>query len=93
MPELLSFRGAAMFARCLTLSLILLGTLVVPWAVAEDWPQFRGPDGQGHASATELPIRWSETENIRWKTPIPGLGWSSPVVHGQQVWLTTALEA
>jgi outer membrane protein assembly factor BamB len=60
---------------------------------AEDWPQFRGPTGQGHSSAIQLPESWSEQENIRWKTAIPGLGWSSPVVSGNQVWITTAIDA
>lgn len=59
---------------------------------AEDWPQFRGPDGQGHADARDLPITWSESENITWKTAIAGLGLSSPVIGGQQIWLTTALD-
>ncbi len=59
---------------------------------SEDWPQFRGPDGQGHADATGLPRTWSETQNVKWKTAIPGEGWSSPVVLGTQVWLATALE-
>jgi outer membrane protein assembly factor BamB len=58
-----------------------------------DWPQFRGPDGQGHSAETGLPLTWSETENVAWKTPIPGLGWSSPAIQGDQIWLTTALEA
>ena len=57
-----------------------------------NWPQFRGPTGQGHADATELPIRWSETENIVWKTAIPGAGWSSPVFFDDQVWITTSLD-
>ena len=56
----------------------------------EDWPQFRGPDGQGHSSEHGLPIEWSETKNIVWKVPVPGRGWSSPVVAGGRVWLTTA---
>ena len=59
---------------------------------ADDWPQFHGPQGDGHADATGLPVSWSETENVRWKTPIPGEGWSSPVVMGRQIWMTTALE-
>jgi outer membrane protein assembly factor BamB len=59
---------------------------------AEDWPQFRGPAGQGQSSETGLPLAWTETENIRWKVPITGLGWSSPVVAAGQVWLTAALE-
>ncbi len=61
-------------------------------AFAADWPQFRGPDGQGHSGDRGLPTTWSETENIVWKTPIEGLGWSSPTVAGDQIWLTTAIE-
>lgn len=57
-----------------------------------EWPQFRGPDGQGHADARDLPLTWSEQENIAWKVAVPGLGWSSPVIQGRQVWLTTALD-
>lgn len=57
-----------------------------------DWPQFRGPDGEGHAIQTGLPLRWSETENIAWKVPVAGLGWSSPVIQGRQIWLTTATD-
>jgi outer membrane protein assembly factor BamB len=69
-------------------------TLVAPRSLAadENWPQFRGPDGQGHSDATGLPVHWSETENIVWKTPIHGRGWSSPVIWGDQIWLTTATE-
>lgn len=59
---------------------------------ADEWPQFRGPDGQGHAPQAEPPLEWSDTSNVVWKTPIPGLGWSSPVVGGSQIWLTTAHE-
>ena len=59
---------------------------------AQDWPQFRGPDGEGHSSERGLPLEWSETRNIAWKTPVPGLGWSSPVVGGGRVWLTTAVD-
>ena len=62
-------------------------------AAAQDWPQFRGPDGQGHATATGLPTTWSESEHIRWKVEVPGVGWSSPVVQGKQIWLTTAIDS
>jgi outer membrane protein assembly factor BamB len=55
-----------------------------------DWPQFRGPDGTGRAAAASVPLAWSEDKNVRWKTPIHGRAWSSPVVLGQQVWMTTA---
>src|ERR1051326_5180009 len=59
---------------------------------AEDWPQFRGPDGQGHSAERGLPLTWSERENVRWKVAIPGLGWSSPAILGDRIWLTTASE-
>lgn len=66
--------------------------LALPAWSDENWPQFRGPTGQGHSSAIGLPLTWSETENVKWKTPIPGKAWSSPVVFGQRIWLTTATE-
>lgn len=61
---------------------------------ASEWPQWRGPDGQGHAPANMrgLPLEWSETNHVTWKTPIPGRGHSSPVIGGGQIWVTTALE-
>lgn len=61
-------------------------------ARAEDWPQFRGPTGQGISTETNLPLEWSETRNVAWKVPVTGLGWSSPAISGNRVWLTTALE-
>jgi outer membrane protein assembly factor BamB len=57
---------------------------------ADDWPEFRGPGGQGHAVARGLPLEWSESRNVAWKTPVPGTGWSSPVVGAGRVWVTTA---
>lgn len=62
------------------------------FSLAGDWPEFRGPGGQGHAEAANLPLTWSETENVTWKVPIDGLGWSSPTIQGNQIWLTTALD-
>ena len=61
-------------------------------AMAEDWPQFRGPGGQGHSSATDLPYEWSESTHVRWKSAVPGLGWSSPAIVGDRIWLTTATD-
>ncbi len=73
--------------------LILATTLLAGVAMArENWPEFRGPTGDGHSRATGLPLTWSETENVAWKTPIHDRGWSSPVVWEDQVWLTTATE-
>lgn len=71
-------------------ALPLLGGSVV--SASENWPQFRGPTGQGHADAIGLPLTWSESEHVRWKTAIHGKAWSSPVVWGEQIWLTTATE-
>jgi outer membrane protein assembly factor BamB len=69
----------------------LIGLVAVP-AVAEDWPRFRGPSGQGISIEKGLPLKWSASENVAWKTPIPGEGWSSPIVCGDRVFLTTARE-
>jgi outer membrane protein assembly factor BamB len=75
--------------------LALLSCTKSVWA---DWPEFRGPFSNGHvqpvgaAERVGLPLTWSETENVRWKTPIPYKGWSTPVVMDGQIWLTTATE-
>ncbi len=58
----------------------------------ENWPQFRGPGGQGISDAKNLPLQWSETQNVKWKTPIHGRAWSSPVIWKDQIWLTAATE-
>ena len=59
---------------------------------AQDWPQFRGPTGQGTSELRGLPLVWSESKNIAWKVPVPGSGWSSPVIAGGRVWLTTFVD-
>ena len=56
----------------------------------ENWPEYRGPTADGHSDSTGLPLTWSETQNVKWKTAIHGRAWSSPVVWGKQVWFTTA---
>ncbi len=56
------------------------------------WPQFRGPSGDGTAGAAVVPLTWSEEKNVRWKTAIHGRAWSSPVILENQVWITTATE-
>jgi len=80
---------------------VLLGRLPIPAlacavcltqaTAAQNWPQFRGPTGQGLSDDASVPIEWSTARNVRWKTPVPGKGWSSPVVLGDRVWLTTAI--
>jgi outer membrane protein assembly factor BamB len=59
---------------------------------AEDWPEFRGPTAQGHSTERGLPLEWSESRNVMWKTRVPGLGWSSPVVASGRVWITSAIK-
>lgn len=72
-------------------ALLLLLVISHPMIGAtENWPQFRGPDGTGHSDAANLPLHWSETRNVVWKTAIHDRGWSSPVIYGKQIWLTTA---
>ena len=82
-------------AHAVILLIFLAGAAAGP-AMGADWPEFRGPRGDGHVTAPSdrtpvgLPLKWSETENVRWKIEIPHLGWSTPVTLGGQVWLTTA---
>jgi outer membrane protein assembly factor BamB len=71
-----------------SLCLLLLASVSLS---GEDWPQFRGPTGQGHSVESGLPLTWSESTNIAWKVPVAGNGWSSPTVAGGRVWLTTAV--
>lgn len=74
--------------------MVLLGLLLAstPGRGAAPWPQFRGPDGQGHSANVGLPIVFGESANLAWKTPLPGQGWSSPVGNGEMLWLTTAVD-
>ena len=58
---------------------------------ADDWPQFRGPTGQGISTATHVPLEWNSTKNVKWKTEIPGRGWSSPALSKGRIYLTTAV--
>lgn len=56
---------------------------------AENWPRFRGPEGLGYAADPAPPLTWSDTENLRWKTKLPGAGSSSPIVWGDRIFLTS----
>jgi outer membrane protein assembly factor BamB len=73
-------------------SALLATCIVLPGvcARAEDWPEFRGPTGQGIASA-RLPVAWGPNRNVAWKQPIPGSGWSSPVVVAGRIYLTSSV--
>jgi outer membrane protein assembly factor BamB len=74
----------------LTFSALMLLTCLL--FAGENWPDWRGPSNDGCSDAVGLPLTWSETENIKWKTPIHDQGWSTPVIWGDQIWLTTATE-
>ena len=78
----------AMFLRAALTALTLSTTIFA----ADNWPQFRGPAGDGHSEAAGLPVKFGESEKVKWKTAIHGKAWSSPVVWGGQIWLTTANE-
>ena len=56
----------------------------------DNWTHFRGNKMDGHAQVEKAPLHWSDSTNIVWKVPVKGLGWSSPVVFDQQIWLTSA---
>ncbi len=79
-------------ASALTVLILLLCSRVVLFGqTQEHWPRFRGPGARGVASGCKLPDRWSATENVAWKTDLPGRAWSSPIVWGNRVFLTTAI--
>jgi outer membrane protein assembly factor BamB len=72
-------------------TVLTLGCMLLPAGAAEEiWNQFRGPRTDGHSTATDLPSEWSETKNVKWKTPVSNKGWSTPLVSATQVWLTSA---
>src|SRR4051812_24042357 len=77
----------------LLLALLLLALLLLAApARAADWPQFRGPTGDGHYVGPPIPTEWGPDKNVAWKTPLPGHGWSSPIVWKGRVYLTAAVE-
>src|SRR5512144_105192 len=83
------------FAKLFSRFLVLLCTVLVlrNSALASDnWTSYRGPTDQGHADSANLPLKWSESENVAWKIKLPGKGRSTPAVWGDRIWLTTATE-
>ncbi len=69
-----------------------LGLIGPSFAAADDWPRWRGPRGNGVSDEQGLPVTWSATENVRWRTEIPGHGSSSPIVCGGRVYVTSAFD-
>ena len=76
----------------LTRAFLVLVLAVLSNPAADNWPELRGPQRNGHAPTAKPPLSWSTNHNVAWKTPIHGLGWSSPVIWDKQIWLTTATE-
>jgi outer membrane protein assembly factor BamB len=75
----------------LLIGISAVGRLLAPAAPGVNWPQFRGPDATGIGTSTNLPEKWSATENVAWKTDLPGRSWSSPIVWGDRVFLTSVV--
>ncbi|HSH20153.1 MAG TPA: PQQ-binding-like beta-propeller repeat protein, partial [Draconibacterium sp.] len=79
--------------NCKVLSSILLFISIVTGLCAQNsknWTHFRGSAMDGHATVEKAPLHWSDSTNVVWKVPAKGLGWSSPVIYGNQIWLTSA---
>ena len=76
------------YALQMVSSMIALGSAAA-WGAEPEWPKFRGPDANPVAAKGKLPEKWSKTENVEWTAEIPGRGWSSPIVNGRRVFLTT----
>ncbi len=76
-------------------AIVVIGValLTLTGAATDQWPQFRGPAAGVIPDDPALPVTWSETENVVWKTTIPGLGWSSPIVWDDHIFLTSAISS
>jgi outer membrane protein assembly factor BamB len=88
--------GSRMHASLVTIALALVTTMAVRMpTTAQNWPRFRGPSGSGIADSRPLPLAWDGItgKGVVWKTPVPGVGHSSPVVWGDRVFLTTAISS
>ena len=72
-------------------AVFLLCSLAAAKGLGEDWTEFRGPTGQGHSAVTNLPAHWTTEDNVAWRHELPGKGWSSPVLLGKRLYLTTAV--
>lgn len=81
-----------MDSRLVRFLVVLILPVAVAVARAEDWPQFRGPTGQGISRETGLPAEFGPQKNVVWKVTVPGKGWSSPIVYRDRIYLTTAVK-
>ena len=79
-----------MKSPALVICVSFFGLLPATFSLAENWPEWRGPQRNGVSSETNLPLEWSAEKNIRWKAPLPGQGVSSPVIWGERIYMTAA---
>ncbi len=86
--------AAAVFALAAGMMCLQIDAATAPVpALSANWPQFRGPGGLGISANTNLPEQWSPSQNIAWKREIPGRAWSSPIVWGDRIFITTAVSS
>ena len=83
-----AFQGRVVFS----IAALVFTQAIISSAHSQSWPSFRGGPANGVSLESKIPVRWSETDHVAWKTPIHGRAWSSPVVDGNEIWLTTASE-
>ena len=83
--------ATAIVATALLFDLATTAALAASATATPHWPQFRGPGATSVSDATPLPLTWSATENLAWTVDVPGRGWSSPIVVGHRVVVTTAV--
>ena len=77
----------------LVLAFLLTCIAAVPCMAQNNWPQFRGADAMGFMPGVKLADHWSTTENVAWKTDLPGRGWSSPIVWGDKIFVTSCVNS
>ncbi len=87
------FNFASLSIACGLLFCVLAATLLADGTNQRNWPQFRGADATGASRNTGLPDRWSATENVEWKVEIPGRGWGSPIIWGDNVFLSSVINS
>src|SRR5262249_31076957 len=75
------------------IAIFIVSSFAVSVSDNDQWPQFRGPQSIGVVEDPQLPDKWSATENVAWKTDIPGLGWSSPIVWGDKIFVTSVISS
>src|SRR5262245_33295950 len=73
------------------LAILITSLLATTLVLAADWPSWRGPKGTGHTTETNLPVKW-DAKSVVWKTALPGIGQSSPVIVGERIFLTSYLD-